>query len=41
MPDSSALRTDHRLVYRQDWADAKARLSGVKKLMQNLAAIAA
>ncbi|HEY3145557.1 MAG TPA: transcription-repair coupling factor, partial [Dongiaceae bacterium] len=35
------LRTDHRLVYRQDWADTKARLSGVKKLMQNLASIAA
>jgi transcription-repair coupling factor (superfamily II helicase) len=35
------LRTDHRLVYRQDWADAKARMSGVKKLMQNLVSIAA
>jgi transcription-repair coupling factor (superfamily II helicase) len=35
------LRTDHRLVYRQDWADTKVRISGVKKLMQNLAAMAA
>jgi transcription-repair coupling factor (superfamily II helicase) len=35
------LRTDHRLVYRQDWADTKARMSGVKKLMQNLAGMAA
>jgi transcription-repair coupling factor (superfamily II helicase) len=36
-----SLRTDHRLIYRQDWADTKARLSGVKKLMQNLVAMAA
>jgi len=35
------LRPDHRLVYRQDWADTKARMSGVKKLMQNLVTIAA
>ncbi|WP_284735936.1 transcription-repair coupling factor [Dongia deserti] len=35
------LRTDHRLVYRQDWADTKARMSGVKKLMQNLSTMAA
>jgi transcription-repair coupling factor (superfamily II helicase) len=35
------LRTDHRLVYRQDWVDTKARMSGVKKLMQNLVSIAA
>ncbi|MGH6893369.1 MAG: transcription-repair coupling factor [Dongiaceae bacterium] len=35
------LRTDHRLVYRQDWADTKARMNGVKTLMQNLAAMAA
>ena len=32
------LRPDHRLVYRQDWADTKARMNGVKKLMQNLSA---
>ena len=35
------LRPDHRLVYRQDWADTKARMSGVKKLMQNLSTMAA
>jgi transcription-repair coupling factor (superfamily II helicase) len=35
------LRPDHRLVYRQNWADTKARLSGVKKLMQNLVTMAA
>jgi transcription-repair coupling factor (superfamily II helicase) len=35
------LRPDHRLVYRQDWADTKARLGGVKKLMQNLVTMAA
>ncbi len=35
------LRTDHRLIYRQDWADTKARMNGVKTLMQNLAAMAA
>ncbi len=35
------LRPDHRLVYRQDWADTKARMNGVKKLMQNLATMAA
>jgi transcription-repair coupling factor (superfamily II helicase) len=36
-----SLRPDHRLVYRQDWADTNARLSGVKKLMQNLVTMAA
>jgi transcription-repair coupling factor (superfamily II helicase) len=35
------LRPDHRLVYRQDWADTKARMNGVKKLMQNLSSMAA
>ena len=40
-PNLVTLRTDHRLVYRQDWAETKARLNGVKKLMQNLAAMAA
>ena len=35
------LRPDHRLVYRQDWADTKARMNGVKKLMQNLSTMAA
>jgi transcription-repair coupling factor (superfamily II helicase) len=35
------LRPDHRLIYRQDWADTKARMSGVKKLMQNLVGMAA
>jgi len=40
-PNLVTLRPDHRLVYRQDWAEAKARMNGVKKLMQNLAAMAA
>jgi transcription-repair coupling factor (superfamily II helicase) len=35
------LRPDHRLIYRQDWADTKVRMNGVKKLMQNLAGMAA
>ncbi len=35
------LRPDHRLVYRQNWADTNARMGGVKKLMQNLVAMAA
>ncbi len=36
-----AMRPDHRLVYRQDWNDTKARVGGVKKLMQNLVALVA
>jgi transcription-repair coupling factor (superfamily II helicase) len=40
-PTLVTLRTDHRLVYRQDWAQEKSRMNGVKKLMQNLASMAA
>jgi len=36
-----SLRPDHRLVYRRGWPTAKDRLSGVKVLMDKLAAIAA
>jgi transcription-repair coupling factor (superfamily II helicase) len=36
-----AMRPDHRLVYRQDWYDNKARVGGVKKLMQNLVTLVA
>ena len=35
------LRPDHRLAYRRDWVDGKRRLQGVRRLMQQLAGIAA
>ncbi|MBL8711006.1 MAG: transcription-repair coupling factor, partial [Rhodospirillaceae bacterium] len=36
-----SVRPDHKLVYRQDWLDADARVSGVRKLMDKLAEMAA
>jgi transcription-repair coupling factor (superfamily II helicase) len=36
-----AMRPDHRLVYRQEWDDQKARVGGVRKLMQNLVTLVA
>ena len=35
------LRPDHRLVYSRSWPDSAARVDGARKLMQDLAAIAA
>ena len=40
-PNLVTLRPDHRLVYRQDWAQEKSRMNGVKRLMQNLVSMAA
>ena len=34
------LRPDHKLVYRQDWQDEKARIRGVEKLLVVLASLA-
>ena len=36
-----SVRPDHKLVYRQEWMDADARVSGVRKLMDKLAEMAA
>jgi transcription-repair coupling factor (superfamily II helicase) len=36
-----SVRPDHKLVYRQDWLDADARVSGVRKLMDKLSELAA
>ena len=36
-----SIRPDQRLVLRQDWEQPKARVTGVEKLMKNLAALAA
>jgi transcription-repair coupling factor (superfamily II helicase) len=35
-----SIRPDHRLVCRQDWAEPKARVAGVERLVKNLAALA-
>jgi transcription-repair coupling factor (superfamily II helicase) len=35
------LRPDHKLVYRRQWDDAKARLTGVRHLLDQLAKVAA
>ncbi len=35
------LRPDHRLAYRRDWVDGTRRVQGVRRLMQQLAGIAA
>ena len=39
--DIMSVRPDQKLVYRQDWLDADARVSGVRKLMDKLADMAA
>jgi transcription-repair coupling factor (superfamily II helicase) len=36
-----SIRPDQRLVCKQDWAEPKARVTGVEKLMKNLVALAA
>ena len=36
-----SIRPDQRLVCKQDWPEAKARVSGVEKLVKNLAVLAA
>ena len=36
-----AVRPDQRVVCRQEWQEAKARVTGVRKLLQNLASLAA
>ncbi len=38
-PDRVTLRTDHRLVYRQDWSRADQRIRGARQLAQELAAL--
>ncbi len=35
------LRPDHKLVYRRDWSDPQRRMTGARRLMRTLAAIAA
>ena len=40
-PGSVKLRPDHKLVYRRQWDDAKARVGGVRRLMDELAKAAA
>ena len=35
-----SLRPDHTLVYRRSWEDSEERLAGVRRLLENLAAIA-
>ncbi len=35
------LRPDHKLVFRRDWDDPRTRVSGVRKLMDELASLAA
>jgi transcription-repair coupling factor (superfamily II helicase) len=39
-PDVS-VRPDHKLVYRQSWDSAQGRVAGVRKLMEEVAALAA
>jgi transcription-repair coupling factor (superfamily II helicase) len=39
--NSISLRPDHKLVYRQGWDDPRRRITGVQRLMERLAAIAA
>ncbi len=34
------LRPDHKLVYRRDWSDSQKRMTGVRRLMRQLAEIA-
>jgi transcription-repair coupling factor (superfamily II helicase) len=36
-----SIRPDQRLVCKQDWPEPKARVTGVEKLVKNLAALAA
>jgi transcription-repair coupling factor (superfamily II helicase) len=36
-----SLRPDHKLVYRQAWDNAKTRVAGVHKLMEEIARLAA
>jgi transcription-repair coupling factor (superfamily II helicase) len=36
-----SLRPDHKLVYRQAWDNAKSRVAGVHKLMEEIARLAA
>jgi transcription-repair coupling factor (superfamily II helicase) len=38
---AAQLRTDHKLVYRQEWRKSDERVRGLSRLMKNLAAIAA
>ena len=40
-PGSVQLRPDHKLVYRRRWDDAHARLGGVRRLLEQLAKVAA
>jgi len=40
-PGKVQLRPDHRLVFRRHWLDARARVGGVRRLMEALAKIAA
>ena len=36
-----AVRPDQRVVCRQEWQETKTRVTGVRKLLQNLASLAA
>jgi transcription-repair coupling factor (superfamily II helicase) len=40
-PKTLSVRPDQRLVYRKDWSDSGERLAGVRKLLENVAALAA
>ena len=40
-PGTVKLRPDHKLVYRRRWEDPKARVGGVRRLMGDLAKLAA
>jgi len=40
-PKSLSVRPDQRLIYHQDWNDIARRLPGVRKLLENVVALAA
>jgi transcription-repair coupling factor (superfamily II helicase) len=40
-PGRVQLRPDHKMVYRRDWRDSAARVGGVRRLLEELAKIAA
>jgi len=40
-PRSLSVRPDQRLIYHQDWSDVSRRLPGVRKLLENVVALAA